>query len=170
MKAPNKLLAPLAAENSWNVSTKSYQTYAEQVFHLVQKWPPAYIPFSSPMIGGMVLGPAAMFFRVALDRDRENENQLGMECEMLKLCLTHIARFWKIGSVFLGKSSSFVAIHLDADQLQKLQHRCHHSDFTESISCDCLTNFPRSACRSARSSACQSRACRYESRDRWAST
>jgi hypothetical protein len=70
-------------------------------------WPPTYIPYSSPFIGGLVIGPAAMFLRVAMDRRIVGDNGRSLpnvEVEMLKLCVAHIARFWRIGSMFLGKS------------------------------------------------------------------
>ena len=84
------------------------------------------------MIGGLVLGPAAIFFRVAMDRARDDngaKSALGVDGEMLKLCLSHLARFWKIGSVFLGTSTRIYLI--------MMYHRAPvltiHADIAKSI-------------------------------------
>ncbi|KAJ9615219.1 hypothetical protein H2200_001293 [Cladophialophora chaetospira] len=107
--SPNSLIGPLATETSWNVRSMDYLVFAEQVFNVVQKWPPLYMPYSSPIIGGLVIGPAAVFLRAAIDRGNRASGgnpSPALDGEMLKLCLSHFARFWKIGSIFLDIATS----------------------------------------------------------------
>ena len=104
--SPNSLVALAVRPALFNANPANYYQFAERIMRVVELWPPAYIPLASPIIGGLVIGPAAIFLRVAIERD-------GLEAEMLRLCLSQVARIWKIGSVFLGKLLSlFPAGHI----------------------------------------------------------
>ena len=104
--SPNSLVALAVRPALFNVRPANYYPFAEQIFRTVELWPPAYIPLASPIIGGLVIGPAAIFLRVAIERD-------ALEAEMLRFSLLQVARYWKIGSVFLGKPiPRYVVSHL----------------------------------------------------------
>lgn len=94
--SPNSLVALAVRPALFNASPANYSPIAAQIFRIVELWPPAYMPFASPIIGGLVIGPGAIFLRAAIERD-------GPEADMLRLCLSQVARFWEIGSVFLGR-------------------------------------------------------------------
>ncbi|KAF2009475.1 hypothetical protein BU24DRAFT_75665 [Aaosphaeria arxii CBS 175.79] len=102
------LLAPLAAESQFGTSEAMYRTYADNIFNIIKVWPPEYIPFNPPFLGCLLLGPAAMHLRVAINDDREDR----LEIEMLKLALSQIGQFWKFGSLLLDIANSLIAAKL----------------------------------------------------------
>ena len=125
-ESSNSLLGPLATETSWNVRSLDYLSYAEQVIQVVQQWPPTYMPYSSPIIGGLVIGPAAVFLRAAIDRRRSSNagnSSPDLDGEILKLCLTHFSRFWKIGKIFLGTCDPILLAPSALTPIKTLQNR-----------------------------------------------
>jgi hypothetical protein len=106
LSSENHLLAPLAAASKFKACTADFHSYAERVFNVVQMWDPAYIALNSPFLGCLVLGPAAINLRVAIDVKRNPSASgrfSGLELDLLILVIRHIARFWGFGSVLLGK-------------------------------------------------------------------
>lgn len=100
----NHLLAPLAAESQFGNCEAKHRVHTDQVIQIIRMWPPDYIPYNSPFIGCLILGPAAMHLRVSM-RTRQAHDELcvaSIEEELLKLALSHIARFWRIGSLLYG--------------------------------------------------------------------
>jgi len=68
-------------------------------------WPPEFIPYASPFIGCLVLGPAALHLRVAMGRRQaagDRSDAASLEEELLKLALSHIAMYWRFGALLLG--------------------------------------------------------------------
>lgn len=109
----NHLLAPLAAGAQFGERKKDYRPYADQVFRTIRIWSPEYIPYHTPLIGCLILGPAAINLRVAKDLSKSakaDKNCFGIQGELLKLTLTRISEFWKIGSILLDIANS-VAEH-----------------------------------------------------------
>lgn len=53
----------------------------------------------------LVVGPAAINLRVALDSKKEDaaSSLTGLEVDLLILALKRVARFWNFGSILLGK-------------------------------------------------------------------
>lgn len=101
----NHLLEPLAARNQFGIGIDNYRPHAEQLFHTISLWSPAYIPYCSPFIAGLLLGPAAIFLRVAMASRRTTDaptTSSTMEVELIKLALSHIARYWGLASHLLG--------------------------------------------------------------------
>jgi hypothetical protein len=68
-------------------------------------WCPEFIPFASPFLGCIILGPAGINLRVAKDLSRRADGASDLEVELVKLALAHSARFWKISSTLLGEFS-----------------------------------------------------------------
>lgn len=102
---PEGLLAQFTAGPHLNACVEKYRPYAEQIIRVIQKWSPIYIPHTSPFIGCLVLGPAGINLRVAMERGKlSNDGKFipSVDVEILKLTLSHFARFWKIGSKLLG--------------------------------------------------------------------
>jgi hypothetical protein len=103
----NNLIAPLAGlDSQFKTRTSNYRALSEKVFHIIKLWPPPYIPYNSPFIGCLILGPAAINLRVAIDRAKaknDGKASTSPEVEMLKLVLGHIGKVWKLGSILLGK-------------------------------------------------------------------
>jgi hypothetical protein len=101
-------LAPLAADSGWKAQTINYRPYAQQIFSILQMWPAAYIPCCTPFIGGLIVGPAAMNLRVAMEcrnkdgAGRSRKFSSNAEVDLLKLWLIQQGRFWNIGNVYLG--------------------------------------------------------------------
>ena len=71
-----------------------------------------------------MIGPAAMFLRVALESgsaDSNGTSSLKLEAELVKLCIAQTARFWKIGCIFLGKVEELYAAVGFPNLIQTLQ-------------------------------------------------
>ncbi|KAK5310781.1 hypothetical protein LTR93_011936 [Exophiala xenobiotica] len=106
----NNLIAPLAGlDSQFETRTSNYRALPEDVFHVIKLWPPTYIPYNSPFNGCLILGPAAIHLRVAIDRAKaknDAKSSAGPEVEMLKLALGHTGRFWKFGSILLELAES----------------------------------------------------------------
>lgn len=127
----NHLLHLLAAKPHLITPEAQYNTYADQVIGIVRMWPPEYIPHSSPFLGCFILGPAAMHLRVTLAHRRQDLaaetaaathgvgvlHAASLEEELLRLVLSHIAQFWKFGSLLLGNETPIF-------QLKPLEHVC----------------------------------------------
>lgn len=109
----NQLLAPLAAASKFGARKMDYRPYAEQVYRCIRQWSPEHIPYNSPFIGCLILGPAAIHMRVAKGLgsvpDTERKSPC-IEVELLKLALGHVARYWGIGSAILGETSILMSI------------------------------------------------------------
>lgn len=108
LESKNQLLAPLAAKSQFVARKMDYRPYAEQVFRSIRRWSPEHIPFNSPFIGCLILGPAAINLRVAMGLRKHThagQESITIEADLLKLALEHIAKFWSIGSVMLGMIS-----------------------------------------------------------------
>lgn len=120
----NHLLAPLAADSQFGTHTIKYRPYTEQVFRIIRRWTPEYIPYNSPFIGCLLLGPAAIHLRATFDGSK-NKNARCIEADLLKLTLAHVARFWKIGIVLEGKASHWLC-NLTY-QLTCLTRPCEHN-------------------------------------------
>lgn len=87
-----------------------YRPYTEQIIRCIRRWSPEHIPYSSPFIGCLILGPAAIHVRVAKGiRDAVNDGNESqyVEAHLLELTLGHIARYWGIGSAILGKAYKY---------------------------------------------------------------
>ncbi|KAH1616187.1 hypothetical protein KXX31_001889 [Aspergillus fumigatus] len=102
----NRLLALLAAGSQFQARIADYQSNAEQVFAAVRSWNPQYIGLHNPFMACLVVGPAAINLRVALDSKKEDaESSLtGLEVDLLILTLKRVARFWNFGSILLGSN------------------------------------------------------------------
>ncbi|KIY00988.1 uncharacterized protein Z520_03654 [Fonsecaea multimorphosa CBS 102226] len=102
----NRLFASLAADSRISAYKMDYRPYAEDIFRAIRIWSPEHIPCNSPFIGGLIIGPAAIHLRVAktlrkgTNTDRHTP---AIEAEMLRLALTQMARYWKMGSAILGE-------------------------------------------------------------------
>ena len=118
----NQLLAPLAAGSQFGAHTLVYRPYTEQIFRTIRRWSPEYIACASPFIGCLILGPAAIHLRVTNETMGTNPEcrSACIETDLIKLALTHIARFWKIGLVLQGKTSIMVLWYcLSTDECNK---------------------------------------------------
>lgn len=102
----NRLLALLAAGSQFQARTADYQSNAEQVFAAVRSWNPQYIGLHNPFMACLVVGPAAINLRVALDSKKEDaaSSLTGLEVDLLILTLKRVARFWNFGSILLGSN------------------------------------------------------------------
>lgn len=107
----NDLLAPLAGRSHFGVRSLDYRLYAQQVFRTLRMWCPEFIPFASPFLGCIILGPAAINLRVAKDLSRRADGASDLEVELVKLTLAHSARFWKISSTLLGEFSRVAGLN-----------------------------------------------------------
>ncbi|KAH7124481.1 hypothetical protein EDB81DRAFT_911227 [Dactylonectria macrodidyma] len=107
------LLTPLAAESQFGASEAKYRADTDQLIRIIRMWPPEFIPCTSPFIGCLVLGPAAMHLRVAMGSRRVARDKCStaasLEEELLKLALSHIAKFWKLGALLLDFANSITA-------------------------------------------------------------
>ena len=113
---PEGLLAQFTAGPHLDACLDNHRPYAEQIIRVIQKWSPIYIPHTSPFIGCLVLGPAGINLRVAMERGKLAKDGRfipSVDVEILKLTLSHFARFWKIGSKLLGTTSFLpqIAVH-----------------------------------------------------------
>ncbi|KAH7121717.1 fungal-specific transcription factor domain-containing protein [Dactylonectria macrodidyma] len=103
------LLTPLAAESQFGASEAKYRVYTDRIIRIIRLWPPEYIPSASPFIGCLVLGPAAMHLRVAMgcrQAARDQSTAASLEEELLKLALSHMAQFWRLGALLLDFANS----------------------------------------------------------------
>ncbi|KAM5353280.1 hypothetical protein ACJZ2D_016819 [Fusarium nematophilum] len=103
------LLTPLAAESQFGVSEAKYRVYTDRIIRIIRLWPPEHIPSASPFIGCLILGPAAMHLRVAMGCRQAAQDQsaaASLEEELLKLALSHIAKFWRLGALLLDFANS----------------------------------------------------------------
>ncbi|KAH1823487.1 hypothetical protein KXX35_009807 [Aspergillus fumigatus] len=69
-------------------------------------WNPQYIGLHNPFMACLVVGPAAINLRVALDSKKEDaaSSLTGLEVDLLILALKRVARFWNFGSILLGSN------------------------------------------------------------------
>jgi hypothetical protein len=73
---------------------------------ILRNWAPEYMPFS-PFIACTIMGPYAVHVENCLphcagDGNLVEPNGLGLDIEMLKLCLKRHAWYWEIGSLLLS--------------------------------------------------------------------
>ncbi|WKT45361.1 hypothetical protein QSH57_010214 [Fusarium oxysporum f. sp. vasinfectum] len=106
------LLTPLAAESQFGAPEARYHIYTDQIIRIIRMWPPEFIPYASPFIGCLVLGPAALHLRVAMGRRQaagDRSDAASLEEELLKLALSHIAMYWRFGALLLDFANSITA-------------------------------------------------------------
>jgi hypothetical protein len=90
-------------------SLETYYRSTNEAFRIFHMWSAEYIGLAPPSMVCIVVGPAAMFLRVARhldqkERTREDVAQARIREKLLTLVLTHFARYWKIGSLLLSTS------------------------------------------------------------------
>ncbi|RKK75172.1 hypothetical protein BFJ69_g7921 [Fusarium oxysporum] len=98
------LLTPLAAEPQFGAPEARCHIYTDQIIRIIRMWPPEFIPYASPFIGCLVLGPAALHLRVAMGHRQaagDRSDAASLEEELLKLALSHIAMYWRFGALLL---------------------------------------------------------------------
>lgn len=102
----NHLLAPLAAGSHFKSSTTGYHVNADQIFTALRLWNPAYIALHTPFISCLVIGPAAINLRTAIEIKKNpamHPQFTGLELELLSLALHKVGIYWKFGSILRGK-------------------------------------------------------------------
>ncbi|KAK5044481.1 hypothetical protein LTR84_010762 [Exophiala bonariae] len=113
----NNLLSPLAGESHYSHRRLNYERMADNLLQIMQMWPAEYIAYNSPFIGCLMLGPAGMNVRVALQREKSAKctgNRPNIDIEMLRLALSQISRYWKIGDEMLALLSSITGSELSS--------------------------------------------------------
>lgn len=106
----NRFLAPLAAGSHFKISTSRYHVHAEQIFTAIRLWNPAYIALHTPFISCLIIGPAAINLRIAIEIKKNpamNSQFTGLELELLSLILHKVSVYWKFGSILRGKHVTF---------------------------------------------------------------
>jgi hypothetical protein len=96
----------LAAGSHFKTRTSAYYFNTEQIFTAVRLWNPAYVALHTPFIACLVIGPAAINLRTAIEikKDPDTHRQFtGLELELLFLALQKVGRYWKFGSILRGK-------------------------------------------------------------------
>ncbi|KAF9887532.1 hypothetical protein FE257_010110 [Aspergillus nanangensis] len=73
--------------------------HAQRIQHIISSWSPEYIQLSHPFAGCSLIGPKAGYFTAKIHKSVERHWALARE--ILRLGLSHISRFWKLGSVLL---------------------------------------------------------------------
>lgn len=86
---------------------ENYYQATNEAFRIFHAWPPEHIRLAPPSMVCIVLGPAAMYLRVARHlRGTMQSQQDNAQClireKLLTLFLTQFARLWKIGRLTLG--------------------------------------------------------------------
>lgn len=102
----NHFLAPLAAGSHFKISTPAYHVNSEQIFTAVRLWNPAYVALHTPFIACLVIGPAAVNLRIAIEIKKNPDTHphfTGLELELIFLALQKVGRYWKFGSILRGK-------------------------------------------------------------------
>ncbi|RFU27357.1 hypothetical protein B7463_g8981, partial [Scytalidium lignicola] len=100
----NQLFASLAAGSRIGACKMDYRPYTDDILRAIRIWSPECIPYNSPFMGCLIIGPAAIYLRVAKDLRKGTNadgHTPGIEAELLTLALAQMARFWKIGSGIL---------------------------------------------------------------------
>ncbi|KAL5691315.1 hypothetical protein EMGR_007021 [Emarellia grisea] len=102
-RAPRVARANRSDTPSQDANLKHW-TPQQNVFADVRSWNPQYIGLHNPFMACLVVGPAAINLRVALDSKKEDaaSSLTGLEVDLLILALKRVARFWNFSSILLG--------------------------------------------------------------------
>lgn len=82
------------------VPMRRCRQFTKEACRAIRVWSSAYIPLASPFIVTSLIGPAAVHF---CDHRHSENGKSGIDQEMLELTIGKFAKFWKLGSLMLGK-------------------------------------------------------------------
>jgi hypothetical protein len=77
------------------------------VSRIIRSWSPEYVPFLCPLVTCTLLGPNGVHAG-AKPASNSSERNDDLDREMLKLTLSHVARYWSLGTILLGMSASLL--------------------------------------------------------------
>lgn len=95
--------------------------HGHDIVRVVRAWTPDYIAYTTPFIVCSLLGPAAMHFPA--DTSISQDLQItSNDRELVLLAIHQFARYWKIGSLLIGRRAAYCVLMSPADD------RRYHDD------------------------------------------
>ena len=104
--SPDSTVSPtttnLNSTNGRTATASKCVQHGHDIVRVVRAWTPDYIAYTTPFIACSLVGPAAMHFP-----DHESNSQglqiTSVDKELVLLTIHQFARYWKIGSLLIGK-------------------------------------------------------------------